>query len=213
MARTVETHRAVDDPRAYAHAGYGPEVFAALGRDRSAAVEVARAISGVALVDFDHDHRDRPFDTLVIGDRRLAVERVADVGLYRVSVRPMRYQRRSWPPESVTPGVTAVFPMLRRADLTHDQADAHWREVHAPLALRHHPGMWHYLQVSVDEVVAGPAYDGIALCGFPSEQELRERFFGGPEDRDIISADVALFADVVRSPRRVRMAEWRFGEE
>ena len=85
--------------------------------------------------------------------------------------------------------------------------------MHAPLALRHHPGMCHYLQVSIEEVVAGPAYDGIALCAFPSDQELRQRFFGGPEDRDIIAADVAMFADVVRSPRRVRMAEWRFGEE
>ena len=188
-------------------------MFAALGRDRSAAVEVARALGGVALVGFDNDHRDRSFETLVIGDRRVGMDRVSGIGLYRVSVRPIRYQRRSWPPESMTPGVTAVFPMVRRPDLTHDQADAHWREVHAPLALRHHPGMWHYLQVSVDEVVAGPAYDGIALCGFPSEQELRERFFGGPEDRDIISADVAAFADMVRSPRRVRMAEWRFGEE
>ena len=194
-------------------AGYGPGVFAALGRDRSAAVEVARLIGGVALVDVDNDGRDRPFNTLVIGDRRVAAGGVADVGLYRVSVRPMRYQRRSWPPESVTPGLTAVFAMLRRADLTHEQADAHWREIHAPLALRHHPGMWHYLQVSVEEVVAGPAYDGIALCGFPSEQDLRERFFGGPEDRDIIGADVALFADVVGSPRRVRMAEWRFGDQ
>jgi hypothetical protein len=193
--------------------GYGPGVFAALGRDRSAAVNVARMTGGVALVDVDDNDRDRPFDTLVIGDHRVAVGPVADIGLYRVSVRPMRYQRRSWPPESVTPGVTAVFPMVRRPDLTHERADAHWRAVHAPLALRHHPGMWHYLQVSVDEVVAGPASDGIALCGFPSEQELRERFFGGPEDRAIISADVALFADVVRSPRRVRMAEWRFGEE
>jgi hypothetical protein len=188
-------------------------VFAALGRDRSAAVEVARLIGGVALVDVDNDDRDRPFDTLVIGDRRVAAGRAADIGLYRVSVRPMRYQGRSWPPETVTPGVTAVFAMVRRPDLTHEQADAHWREIHAPLALRHHPGMWHYLQVSVDEVVAGPAYDGIALCGFASEQELRERFFGGPGDRDIINADVALFADVVRSPRRVRMAEWRFAEE
>ena len=194
-------------------AGYGPGVFAALGRDRSAAVEVARVVSGVALVALDNDDRDRPFDTLVIGHGRVAVGRAADIGLYGVSVRPVRYQRRSWPPESVTPGVTAVFAMVRRPDLTHEEADAHWREVHAPLALRHHPGMWHYQQVSVDAVVAGPAYDGIALCGFPSEQELRERFFGGPEDRDIISADVALFADMVRSPRRVRMTEWRFGKE
>jgi hypothetical protein len=40
---------------------------------------------------------------------------------------------------------------------------------------------------------------------------LHERFFGGPEDRAIITADVASFADTVQSPRRVRMLEWRFG--
>lgn len=173
----------------------------------------ARAVDGVALVAFDDDRRARPFDTLVIAGDRAALDAVADVGLYRVEVRPMRYQRRSWPPGSVTPGVTAAYPMLHRPDLTHDDADTHWRDVHAPLALRHHPGMWHYVQLSVEEVVTGPAYDGIALCAFPSEQELRERFFGGPEDQDVISADVSSFADVARSPRRVRLQEWRFGAD
>jgi len=46
-----------------------------------------------------------------------------------------------------------------------------------------------------------------------SEQELAERFFGGPEDQEVIRADVATFADMAQSPRRVRMTEWRFGEE
>ena len=193
--------------------GYRPGVFAALGRDRSAAIEVAQAVAGIVLVAVEDQPPDRAFETLVIGDGRPAIERVADIGLYRVTVRPMRHQRRSWPPDAPTPGVTAAFPMVRRPDLTHEQADAHWRDVHAPLALRHHPGMWHYVQVSVDEVIRGPAYDGVALCAFASEQERRERFFGGPEDRDIISADVAMFADVVGSPRHVRMTEWRFGAE
>ena len=72
--------------------------------------------------------------------------------------------------------------------------------------------MWHYHQISITTVLAGPAYDGIALCAFASEQEMAERFFGGPEDRAIIVADVATFADAA-SPRRVRMTEWRFADE
>ena len=187
-------------------------MFAALGTTSTGAIEAARSISGVALVAAD-GQRTPAFTTLVIGTDRAALDRVADVGLYRVEVRPMRHQRRTWPAGSATPGVTAVFPMLRRPGLTHDQADAHWRDVHAPLALRHHPGMWHYHQIAVDEVLAGPAYDGIALCAFASEQDMAERFFGGQEDRDIITADVATFADTTNSPRRVRMTEWRFGDE
>ena len=73
--------------------------------------------------------------------------------------------------------------------------------------------MWHYHQVSIDEVLEGRFYDGLALCAFASEQEMAERFFGGPEDQAIIRADVAKFADMTSSPRRVRMTEWRFGEE
>ena len=109
--------------------------------------------------------------------------------------------------------MTAAFAMVRRPDLTHEEADAHWRDVHAPLALRHHPGMWHYHQVSITEVLAGPAYDGIALCAFASEQEMSERFFGGPEDQAVIGADVARFADMANSPRRVRMVEWRCADD
>ena len=69
--------------------------------------------------------------------------------------------------------------------------------------------MWHYHQISIVEVLAGPPYDGIALCAFASEQEMSERFFGGPEDQAVISADVARFADMANSPRRIRMVEWR----
>ncbi len=187
-------------------------MFAALGSRGQEAIEVARAIGGSAFVA-NHAPRPPAFGTLVLGDDRAAVERVADIGLYAVEVRPMRHQRRFWPADTASPGVTAAFAMVRRSDLTHEQSDAHWRDVHAPLALRHHPGMWHYHQVTVDDVLDGPAYDGIALCAFASEQELTERFFGDPEDRAVIIADVATFADTTSSPRQVRMTEWRFGAE
>jgi hypothetical protein len=187
-------------------------MFAALDRRESEAIDVARAIGGVAFVAQD-GQREPAFTTLIIGEDRSAVGTVAEIGMYRVHVRPMRHQRRFWPHGDPSPGVTAVFGMVRRGGLTHEQSDAHWRDIHAPLALRHHPGMWHYHQVSIDEVIEGHFYDGIALCAFASEQELTERFFGGPEDQEVIRADVATFADMTNSPRRVRMIEWRFGDE
>ena len=127
--------------------------------------------------------RPPTFASLVIGDDRAALGAVADIGLYAVTVRRMRHQRRFWAAGTATPGVTAAYTMVRRPDLTHGQADEHWRDVHAPLALRHHPGMWHYHQVSVDRVLEGRPFDGVALCAFASEQEMAERFFGDDHDR------------------------------
>lgn len=176
------------------------------------AIAVARSIAGTALVAHDQQ-RELPFRSLVIGNDLDAIRPVADIGLYRVQVRPVRHQRRFWPAGDPTPGVAAAVGVLRRADLTHDQADAHWRGRHASLALRHHPGMWHYQQISVDEVLGGRCYDGIALCGFASHQELVERLFGGPQDRKVILDDLAEFADTTAPSRLVRMTEWRFGEE
>ena len=187
-------------------------MFAALGSRGAAAIDVARATGGTAFVAIERE-RDPMFTSLVLADDRTALEPVADVGLYAVEVRRMRHQRRTWPPATATPGVTATFPMVRHPGLTHEQADAHWRDVHAPLALRHHPGMWHYHQISITEVLAGPPYDGIALCAFASEQEMTERFFGGPDDQAVIAADVARFADLAGSPRRIRMVEWRCNED
>lgn len=187
-------------------------MFAALGTQGTGAIEVARAQRGTAYVAND-GQTELPFTTLVIAADRDALAGVADVGLYRVDVRRIRHQRRFWPADQPSPGVTAAFGMIRHPDLPHERSDAHWRDVHAPLALRSHPGMWHYHQVSIDEVLAGAPFDGVALCAFASEQDLKERFFGGPDDQRAIRDDVASFADVVRSPRRVKMTEWRFGDD
>ncbi|MDH4146098.1 MAG: EthD family reductase, partial [Acidimicrobiia bacterium] len=148
-----------------------------------------------------------PFVGMVraVGDADLLAPLVADAadtGLYRAQFRRVRDMARDWPDGATTPGITATFAMVRRADLTHDAADGHWRDTHAPLALKHHVGMWGYTQCSIVEALTGSsaAYDGVALCQFATLEDFKERFFDGPEGVEAIRADVAKFSDVKASP-------------
>jgi len=185
--------------------------YAVIGNDRERADAVARATGGTAYLAVDESaaRDDVPFRTLVVADVAdpSALAGADEIGTYRVHVRVIRPLADPPPAGTTTEGVVAVFGMRRHPDLTHEQADAHWRDVHAPLALHHHVGMWHYEQCSVDEVVRGPAYDGFALCAFASLDDLRDRFYDGPEGRVAIGADVASFADTAASPRRVICSE------
>jgi hypothetical protein len=184
-------------------------MFAALTKTDDGAIDVARRIGGRALIA-NESESDPVYRALVIGEDRDALAAIADHGLYRVHVRRMRHQRRFWPEGEPTPGLTAAFAQWKPPELTHEEADAHWRDVHAGLALRHHPGVWQYHQVSIDEVLDGRAYDGIALLSFASAQEHAERFFGNDDDVAIIMADVPKFIDPSVPPDIALMTEWRF---
>lgn len=116
------------------------------------------------------------------------------VGTYRVTAREIKGGSMS---------VVALHAMIRHPDLNHAQADAHWHLQHGPLALVHHPHMSQYLQLSVDECLSGPSYDGFALCGFSNLDDLKQRFFAGPPSVEVIRTDVGKFSDVRRSPRRL----------
>jgi len=95
-------------------------------------------------------------------------------------------------------------------EITHQQADAHWRDVHAPLALEHHGFMSHYTQLSVVHTLSGLPLDGFALCGFETIEDLRERFYSRPDGPEVIAADVKNFADLKNSPGRLIATEQRF---
>ena len=41
------------------------------------------------------------------------------------------------------------------------------------------------------------------MCGFDSEEDIRERFYANEESVRIITKDVLQFADPKRSPRRL----------
>jgi hypothetical protein len=58
--------------------------------------------------------------------------------------------------------------------------------------------------------ISGPQIDGFALCGYDSQDELRNRFFSEPDSREVITADVARFADPKRSPRWLIATEIRY---
>lgn len=191
----------------------------AVGNDVALARAVARRLAGTVLVDERGDAEELPFRALVtaVTDDLDALLEAADVGAYVVCRRVMK----SRPPEEATAasvstsdtgavelrGVLALYAMVRRPDLSHDESDRHWRDAHAPLALRHHVGMTHYTQLSVVHTLRGPAWDGFALCGFDSMEDLRERFFDGDEGRAAIRRDVARFADSRASPRRLLAIE------
>ena len=171
-------------------------LWAAACSDVARATELAKQLRGSTYADHRDDPSHLPFAALTTGvsDDMELLREFADVGLYVVCER------------TIKPGNAAIFglfPMVGNPSLSHTQADAHWRDTHAPLALQHHAFMTHYLQLSVVHTVSGTPYDGFALCGFDNLEDLRERFFSEPDSRQVISDDIAKFADTANSPRRL----------
>jgi hypothetical protein len=177
--------------------------IAAASTDIGRARELARTLGGTAYVDAREDHQQLPFRALitVTTDDIAPVASVADVGLYVICRRLIK---------PGMPAVIGLFPLVHHPDLTHAEADAHWRDRHAPLALEHHAFMTHYTQLSVVHRIAGLDLDGFALCGFASIDDLRNKFYTGDASRAVIADDVQRFADTHRSPRRLIVGETRF---
>ena len=166
-------------------------------RNNAAAATVATRLGGQAYLD-NRDNSDHlPFSALVtVATDHLSeiTQELAPEGIYVICERVIK------PGEA---GCYGLFPMMRHPDLTHEQSDAHWRDVHAPLALEHHIHMTHYLQICVMTTLHGPELDGIALCGFATEDDVRNRFYTTEEGVKIIAADIAKFANLKTSPRRL----------
>tara|TARA_B100000427_G_C15494182_1_gene589054 strand:+ start:29 stop:637 length:609 start_codon:yes stop_codon:yes gene_type:complete len=184
----------------------------AVGNDIEAAVNASSNLDGVCYLADPNDERTLPFRTLVrcVTDSPQDLDAAAENGMYLVFSRVIRERNTRVESGALSPGVTAIFPLLHHPTLTHEQSDAHWRDVHAPLALQHHPGMWDYTQLSVTRTLSGPEIDGFALVSFESIESMKERFFGDDNDRDVIYRDVASFADP-NSPRRVVTTETIYG--
>jgi hypothetical protein len=177
--------------------------FAAATTNLEMGRELAAALGGVFYADEREHWQHLPFRGLVTvaGSHADALQTVGDVGLYRVERRVVKPGKAN---------VFGLFPMVRAAGLTHLQADAHWRDVHGPLALTHHGHMVEYVQLNVVETISGAPFDGFALCGFVSEDDLRNRFYSTAEGPGVIARDVACFSDLERSPRRLIASAERF---
>ncbi len=173
-----------------------PLLWAAACSSVSRAETLNQSLGGTVYADHRADTSKLPFAALVTGvtDNLDLLKDAADVGLYIVCARTIK---------AGSAKIYGLSPMLAHPQLNHKQADDHWRDTHAPLALTHHAYMTHYVQLSVVHTLSGRPFDGFALCGFATLEDLRERFFSEPDSREVILADINTFADTQRSPRRL----------
>lgn len=177
------------------NAGYQLEL-AACTNNVEAAKDAKQRLDGSLYVDGREPYEHLPFRALLTctTDDLADLAEVSERGLYVVCRRIIK------------PGVpkfVSVSPMIHHPDKTAQACDAHWRDQHAPLALVHHEHMTHYSQLSIVQVISGPELDGIALCGFETESDLRDRFFSKEDSRPVIFADIKKFSDGKKSPKRI----------
>lgn len=170
--------------------------FAVASHDIKQAEALAKRYSGTLYFDARDDTSKLPFAALatMVTDDLTPLTEAADAGLYVVCRRLIK------PGEAQVYG---LFPLIHHPDKSHAQCDAHWRDVHAPLALEHHAHMSHYVQLSVVHTISGADIDGFALCGFNSLTDLKERFFTSEASVGVIQNDISNFADTANSPRRL----------
>lgn len=168
--------------------------IAVTGHNIDAITELTQHLGGTLYVDERPDTKPLPFRAMgtVVTDDMTAAHAAADVGLYVV------YRRTVKAGEA---GAISLLPFVHPQGVTHTEADQHWRDRHAPLALEHHPHMTHYTQLSVLATLSGPTYNAIAMCGFANADDLRHRFYRDEASVGIIANDVRHFADTKQSPR------------
>jgi uncharacterized protein (TIGR02118 family) len=146
--------------------------------------------SGVAsVVTLQVDSLDDTLLERVFGSARIEA--------YEVEERLQWDYERTWPLGEVTPGVKQVSFLRRLDGLTPPAFADHWVNAHAPLAARHHPTIWRYVQNVVVQRLTpdAPGLDGIAELTFRSFEDWRDRKYDSPEGQAIIAADIARFID------------------
>lgn len=180
--------------------------------NREQALSIGRTLRGRVVADPRPDTSHLPFAALVSVDSDSAEALLdADVGLYLCFRREQKLNpQRQKNEQCQLPGKISLFPMVRHASLTHRQADDHWRDIHTPIALRVHREMTFYTQLAIVHTLRGPEWDGFAQCGFDSEEDLRTKFYAGPEGQREVEKDVNTFANPKASPRRLICDEFLY---
>jgi uncharacterized protein (TIGR02118 family) len=185
--------------------------------DVGAARALASELAGIDAVDAVAVHIGKPGEPVVLratGPVRSLTEAASalpDAAIRETRSRHLRRHRVGWALGEASPGVSVVYRVRRHRDLDPAAFHDHWERTHAPIALRHHMGMWDYEQVSaVADDGAGDGvggFDGLAIVQFAVAEDLRDRFFDGPEGLEVISADAASFTDSAATRRQRTIEE------
>lgn len=186
------------------------EICAAFN-DRELARRIAASHSGTLYIDEREDIAKLPFAALVClhTDQLETLIEQADIGVYLVSRRvikscPQKYQGEQ-------DGLLSIHTLVSHPKLGHRKSDDYWREKHAPLALQIHETMTYYHQLSILHCFKGPTWDGFAMLGFASIDDLQKKYFNSDKGKAAILKDVESFADTKKSPSRRLIAKcWRY---
>lgn len=173
--------------------------------DADACVAAATELGGMAYINHPDESVKRPYSGVlrVATDEAEKVAAVADFGLHVSFERVIK----PLPASPSSDRVIAAFGMVGHAGMTHRQSDDHWRNTHAPLALKSHLAMCDYTQLSIVHTISGLPLDGLAMCAFDNRQELSDKFFNDDDAKAAIIADVSTFADTSNSLRRVVLTQ------
>jgi len=138
---------------------------------------------------------ERAHDLDDIPERSALYAVAREVKIWRVDIRTPASWERTWPDGEEAPGLKLVSFMRRADGLSHEQFVRHWTERHAPLALRHHIGLWNYRQNVVRRAFTpgGADVDGIAELHFRSRDDFDTKFFDTDDGRTVIMTDVKRF--------------------
>jgi len=98
-----------------------------------------------------------------------------------------------------TPGEKLFACLVRVPGMSREGFATHWRERHAPLALRHHDTTRYVTNVVTEGLSAdAPAYDGFAELTFPPG-EMQRHMYLTPEGQREVEADIPRFIGSVHA--------------
>jgi len=179
--------------------------IAAVFTDKAEAEKMANLSQSLIFEASAETTEHLPFSALVLGTSTtlMDLKQRTDVGLYLVNERAVLNQPLSVLNQDMLPASVGIFPMVANAKIGAKASDRHWREQHAPIALEVHTAMTHYYQLAVMHRFSGADWNGLALCCFANEDDLRNKFYDSSEGKRRVAEDIAKFADTKNSPRRV----------
>lgn len=181
--------------------------------DGAPALDSIGELSFATLADF----RERLYDSAE-GERIIGRDVAGFMGgadAYATTEHVQKSGTATRTPGQRSPGIKLVCPIVRRPDMTHAAFVEHWLTRHAPLALRHHPGLSRYVTNVVDETLppTDRKLDGIGELHFPSAEALANGLFDSVAGERIIREDMARFightaayrvAEYVQKPNDLR---------
>jgi hypothetical protein len=124
-------------------------------------------------------------------------EGVRVVGAYDVEEVVQKDYERTWEAGEPSPGVKLLCSISSRPGMTHDDFLAHWRNNHGPLAVKHQPGFWHYVQNHIREPLTDqtPFLDGIGVLHFREAGDMFTGMYDSDVGQQLIVEDTERFLD------------------